>query len=202
MNLGWKLPLVLGGVCEERLLESYEAERDAHARDLVEWAVAVGQLMETLAAREAGRPDPYPKSDRSSGYGQGRSAPPLRGGVLVDEQCRDDLPVGSLLRQPTVRRPDGRMCRLDDLVGRGFAVIGRKESDLQLGPAAAHLLERLGARTLALEDLEVTEGELDQGFDPHPAVVLRPDRYVFGVVDDDWDLDRLVGELGRKLALR
>jgi hypothetical protein len=32
--------------------------------------------------------------------------------------------------------------------------------------------------------------------------VIRPDRYVFGVVDDDWDLDRLLGELGRKLALR
>ena len=31
---------------------------------------------------------------------------------------------------------------------------------------------------------------------------LRPDRYVFGVVDDDGDLDRLLIELGRKLALR
>ena len=31
------------GVCDARLLESYAAERDAHARDLVEWAVAVGK---------------------------------------------------------------------------------------------------------------------------------------------------------------
>jgi len=31
--------------------------------------------------------------------------------------------------------------------------------------------------------------------------VLRPDRSIFGVVDEEWDLDRLVGELGRKLAL-
>ena len=38
--------------------------------------------------------------------------------------------------------------------------------------------------------------------DAHPAVVLRPDRYVFGVVDEEWDLDRLLAELGRKLALR
>ena len=33
VNLGWKIPLVHAGICERRLLESYAAERDAHARD-------------------------------------------------------------------------------------------------------------------------------------------------------------------------
>jgi 2-polyprenyl-6-methoxyphenol hydroxylase-like FAD-dependent oxidoreductase len=59
VNLGWKIPLVHSGACDVSLLDSYEAERDAHARDLVEWAVAVGRLMETLAAREAGEPAPH-----------------------------------------------------------------------------------------------------------------------------------------------
>ena len=36
VNLGWKIPLVLDGVCDESLLDSYGAERDAHARELVE----------------------------------------------------------------------------------------------------------------------------------------------------------------------
>jgi hypothetical protein len=63
------------------------------------------------------------------------------------------------------------------------------------------VLERLGGRTVSLECLEVVEGEMDNLFDAHPAMVLRPDRYVFGVVDDTWDLDRLLVELGRKLAL-
>jgi hypothetical protein len=31
---------------------------------------------------------------------------------------------------------------------------------------------------------------------------VRPDRYVFGVVDKEWDLDRLLVELGRRLELR
>jgi hypothetical protein len=43
---------------------------------------------------------------------------------------------------------------------------------------------------------------MDRLFDAHPAAVLRPDRYVFGVVDEEWDLDRLLALLGRKLALR
>jgi 3-(3-hydroxy-phenyl)propionate hydroxylase len=201
VNLGWKLPLVKRGLCGDALLESYEAERDAHARDLVEWAVAVGKLMETLAAREAGRPDPHPATDASAGYGQGRTAPPLRGGVLLDAQSNGAHPVGQPMRQPTVRRPGGEPFRLDDLLGRGFAVIARKQSDLRLGSKAEAVLSRLGGRSVHLEGLEVVEGELDRLFDAHPAVLLRPDRYVFGVVDETSDLDRLLLELGRKLVL-
>jgi 3-(3-hydroxy-phenyl)propionate hydroxylase len=202
VNLGWKIPLAHSGACDERLLETYAEERDAHARDLVEWAVAVGRLMETLAAREAGRPDPHAATDASAGYGQGRTAPPLRGGVLVDTQTRGKHPVGVLLQQPTIRRSDGTECRLDELIGPGFAVVGRKQSDLRLGPEADAVLRRLEGRAVSLEDLEVTRGEMDRLFDAHPAAVLRPDRYVFGVVDEEWDLDRLLALLGRKLALR
>lgn len=35
INLAWKLPLLLNGVCSEKLLSSYQQERDAHAHDLV-----------------------------------------------------------------------------------------------------------------------------------------------------------------------
>ena len=202
VNLGWKLPLVHSGICDERLLESYEAERDAHARDLVEWAVATGQLMETLAAREAGQPDPHAETDRSAGYGQGRTAPPLRDGVLIADQICDESAVGFVMRQPTVRDTEGFETRLDERIGHSFAVVGRKHSDLRLSAESRALLQRIGGRQVALEGLEVTRGELDNLFDAHAAAVIRPDRYVFGVVDDDWNLDRLLGELGRKLALR
>ena len=201
VNLGWKIPLVLSGLCDGSLLDSYAAERDAHARDLVDWAVAIGQLMEKLAAHEAGRPDPYPAVDQRSGYGQGRTAPPLRDGVLVEEQAGGEHPVGVLLRQPTVRDPNGRECRLDELIGPSFAVVARNESDLQLGPEARAILKKLDGRTLSLAGLEVTEGEADRLFEQHAATVVRPDRYVFGVVDAEWDLDRLLIELARKLAL-
>jgi 3-(3-hydroxy-phenyl)propionate hydroxylase len=201
VNLGWKLPLVHAGLCGDGLLDSYAAERDAHARDLVEWAVAIGKLMETLAAREAGLPDPH-VADQSAGYGQGRSAPPLRDGVLIKQQVGDDLPAGLLLRQPTVGTPDGSVCRLDELLGKGFAIIGRKPADAELGKHANALFQRLGGRRLSIEGLEVTEGAQDHLFERHAAALVRLDRYVFGVVDADWDLDALVVELARTLALR
>ena len=59
-----------------------------------------------------------------------------------------------------------------------------------------------GSGLYGLEGLEVVRGEMDQLFDGHPAVVVRPDRHIFGLVDEKWSLDRLLAELGRKLALR
>ena len=48
----------------------------------------------------------------------------------------------------------------------------------------------------------MVEGKLDSLCETHPAVVVRPDRLIFGVVDADHDLDRLLGELARKVWLR
>jgi 3-(3-hydroxy-phenyl)propionate hydroxylase len=200
VNLGWKIPLVLGNLCDESLLESYAAERDPHARDLVDRAVSVGKLMETLAAREAGLADPHPPESINIDI-TGPIVPPMQDGVFISEQCEGEPPVGELLRQPVVRNHDGIVQRLDEFLGRGFCVIGRKSADLTLCDEASSILERLRAKRIALEDLQLVEGELDSVFDAHPAVVLRPDRYVFGVVDEEWNLDRLVIELGRQLFL-
>ena len=201
VNLGWKIPLVVAGICDVSMLRSYAAERDAHARDLVEWAVAIGQLMETLAAREAGLPDPYPV-DQGAGYGQGRTAPPLRGGILMMEQAESgNGSIGMMLRQPTVCSREGETSRLDEILGAGFAVVGRCTRDLVVGDEAADVIARLGGRIVSLDGLEVIEGEMDRVFEEHAAVVLRPDRTIFGVVDDDWDLDRLILQLEEKIGL-
>ena len=201
VNLGWKIPLVHAGVCEPALLESYAAERDAHARDLVEWAVAIGKLMETLAAREAGLPDPH-VADMSSGYGQGRAIPPLRSGVLIEEQVRGDAATGNQLAQPDVVDAQGVEQRFDELLGRSFAVVARDAAALALSAESHAILDRLDARRVLISDLRVKGGTHDRLFENHPAAILRPDRYVFGVVDDHWSLDRLVSELARKLSLR
>ena len=200
VNLGWKIPLVLAGVCDESLLESYQTERDPHARELVDRAVSVGKLMETLAAREAGLPDPHPPESIDIDIA-GPIVPPMRAGIWIPEQAAADQRVGGLLRQPAVRDSNGIEQRLDEFLGRGFCLVGRKSTDLALGDEANAVFQRLGGRRVVLEDLQVVSGDLDAAFDAHAAVVLRPDRYIFGVVDENWNLDRLMIELGRQLRL-
>jgi 3-(3-hydroxy-phenyl)propionate hydroxylase len=200
--LGWKLPLVLSGESDAALLDSYQAERGPHAHDLVDRAVGIGQLMETVAAREAGRPDPYSDAELRAAPADGQVVPPIRAGILLDAQIGENSRVGRLLAQPDVRDADGTTGRLDAWLGGGFAVLGRTPDDLRLAAEARAIVDRLGVRQVAIDGFEVVEGWLDPLFEEHAAVVVRPDRLIFGVVDESHDLDAIVLELGRKLALR
>ncbi len=202
INLAWKLPLVLDGTAAPSLLDSYAAERDGHARDLVEWAVAIGQLMETLAAAEAaGQGQPPTGEHVSAGYGQGRTVPPLRGGVIVEEQVGDGNATGHLFRQPTVRTTAGEDVMLDELLGPGFAVVGRTGADLAMSEASRRILTRLGGRTVSLANVDTRLGKVDALFEKHAAAIVRPDRYVFGVTDEHLSLDDLAHRLSASMHL-
>lgn len=129
---------------------------------------------------------------------------------------------GTLPPQPVVRRYDGRPVRLDDALGHGWAVIG-----IGIDPRAALgsdvlTWERVGAtfatvfpagarpqgdvgdgrRKAGLVDLEDTDDTLTgwlhrAGHKPGCVLVLRPDKYVFGVADDAHALSSaLVEQLG------
>lgn len=200
VNIGWKIPLVQRGVCGDGLLDSYAAERDAHARDVVAGAVTVGKLMEVIAAREAGRPDPHeiPVGQAPAGP----AMPPIRGGLLMPGQTADGARVGHLVRQPRVRAPGGDHVRFDTLLGSGFALVGRTEADLELGRKAEAIANRLDVRRVSLAGIEVVEGELDRLFQSHPAALIRPDRIVYGVADASTVQDDLLIRLADQAALR
>ena len=208
INLAWKLPMVTAGLAEPHLLDSYQAERSAHAHDLVDWAVAIGHLMEHLAdverAERAGAPPPAaPGALKSAGYGQGREAPPLRAGVIVAEQVSDEGLTGYLLRQPTVDTPDGRTVRFDELLGPGFALVSAKPSieSLGLSRRSRDLMTTLDIPFVSLEGVHASEGRFDDVIAEVDAVIVRPDRYVFGHTDANRDVDALLDELQQSLYL-
>lgn len=205
INICWKLPMVIRGHAADELLDTYQAERDAHAHDLVEWAVSIGRLMEHLADVEAAeradeQPPETPPELRSAGYGQGREQPPLRKGVLIETQVSQEGVTGYLLSQPIVAATDGE-CRLDDLLGPGFAIVGKRQADLKLSDTSAAIVAALDARLVSLQGLETTRGHFDRAFAFTNALIVRPDRHVFGHVDAQHSLDELVAELARKLHL-
>jgi 3-(3-hydroxy-phenyl)propionate hydroxylase len=211
VNLAWKLPMVIRGVADDQLLDSYFAERNAHAHDLVDWAVAIGRLMEHTAEEERcareGLPAPEaPAELKSSGYGQGREQPPIRDGVVILEQVSDTGSTGYLLNQPIVRNEAGEEVRLDELLGPGFAVVTRKavsreKGRLDLGDQSRALLDRIGASVVSLDGLEIVRGHFDRLFEQHDAAIVRPDGLVFGHTTSSLTLDELIEALADKLAL-
>ncbi len=206
INLAWKLPLVLRGVAGDALLDTYQAERDAHAHDLTDWAVAIGRLMEHQAAIEAaeraGQPAPSaPPALRSAGYGQGREQPPLRAGCVLTGQVSDNGSAGYLFRQPIVTDVHGNERRLDDVLGHGFVLVGRTPADVEISPAARAIVERLGGTTASIAGLEPVQGRFDAVFDAHAAVLVRPDHYVFGHTTDTLDASALCLALAEQVGM-
>ena len=85
-NLTWKLALVLDGRADDRLLDTYEAERRPYARRVVQMAIAVGWLMtgggpRTSSIRRAALRLVTPPARREQGHAA--AGPAFRNGPLV-----------------------------------------------------------------------------------------------------------------------
>ncbi|TFV67815.1 UNVERIFIED_ORG: FAD-dependent oxidoreductase [Bacillus sp. AZ43] len=124
-QLAWKLAAVLAGEADDALLDSYQAEREPHARALIRMALLLGALMTgggragdvvrhwSLAAVRR-----IPAVARLATDSR---TPPLPRGPLVERRGRAGRRLaGSLVPQPEVL-VDGRPCRLDDVLGDGWA---------------------------------------------------------------------------------
>jgi 3-(3-hydroxy-phenyl)propionate hydroxylase len=203
VNLAWKFAAVMRWGMPATLMDSYEAERRPHAQALIRMALRIGRFMQ-------------PKSRASAMVMQAllRAAcfvAPVRDYVLqlrfkpkprlqsgwFEAQASRDRP--ELLPQPMVDCPDRSVCRLDELLGNGFAVLGW-DSPAFRAHARAFAPAGVPVRVVALhranEDFLSFDGDADvaQARDASgaleafldalraDALVLRPDRYWFRVV--------------------
>ncbi|MEM8936098.1 MAG: bifunctional 3-(3-hydroxy-phenyl)propionate/3-hydroxycinnamic acid hydroxylase [Pseudomonadota bacterium] len=206
INLAWKLPLVIRGDVNEKLLDTYPLERAAHAEDLVDWAVSIGKLMEFFTASEAasrsGAPAPEKTPEKSAGYGQGRTIPPLREGLLLSDQVSNAGTTGYQIAQPIVKDRAGQEFRLDEALGAGFAIVARNAEEIGL---SADSTINVGPISLKIVDLSVyslVRGEFDHVFETEAAVIVRPDRFIFGHTTEELSLDALIEELTQQLQIR
>ena len=208
INLAWKMELIAKGVCSAEgvdvLLNSYEKERTAHATDMVEWAVSIGMLMEHLARVEGAQRDGLPPPEtppalQSSGYGQGREAPPIRDGLVVLQQVSDKGSTGYLFSQPIVTSGQGESFKLDGLLGRGFALV--HNVDLALNDASQQIVEVLGIKTIDIRGLQEEKGHIDNLFKDSGCALVRPDRIVYGHTTKNLNENDLLAQLAAQLCL-
>ncbi|WP_104528535.1 bifunctional 3-(3-hydroxy-phenyl)propionate/3-hydroxycinnamic acid hydroxylase [Blastococcus saxobsidens] len=124
-QLAWKLAAVLAGEAGDDLLDTYQAEREPHARALIRVALLLGALMTgggrggavvRRAVLAAVRRIPA-----VARLATDSRTPPLRRGLLVERRGRAGRRLaGTLVPQPEVL-VEGLPCRLDDVLGDGDA---------------------------------------------------------------------------------
>ena len=177
MNLAWKIDARLNGA-PDSLLDTYEAERKPHVRTYAAAAAAAANAVEHLA-ENPGHPDEVPSL---------LDIPfpvPTLGEGLHDETSGA---AGTLSIQP--RLDNGR--RLDDVVGYNFVVIGDPSVVGGVEESTTRVWERLRAPIFTSVDLATR-----QWLNEHRAhaVIVRPDRYVFGAAANSAQLDQLSRQL-------
>ncbi len=170
-QVAWKLADVLAGRADESLLDTYQAEREPHARALIRMAQLLGTLM-TRGGRAgaAVRRGVLPLVRRVPAVGEFATSghtPPLREGPLVERRgAAGRRLAGTLLPQPTVL-VDGLRCRLDDVLGAGPSRLVRLNGDsVHVAAAGTELNVHTPELARWLRESGATE------------VVVRPDRIV------------------------
>ena len=181
-NLAWKLGLVLDDKADDRLLDTYQAaaERDR-----------------TFLGGNAPPMPPFPK---------------LIDGLLYRPDGSHLQPGAGLLSPHGAVDIDGQHIRLDDAVnaGSGFVVIARGfDPERTLNQRVRDALSVVGTRYVALSlpgPMHATadvEGRLDAFLDANgwAAMIVRPDFYIYGGVEEAEDLavltEALIADLNK-----
>ncbi|KAA1002396.1 bifunctional 3-(3-hydroxy-phenyl)propionate/3-hydroxycinnamic acid hydroxylase [Paraburkholderia panacisoli] len=178
-NLAWKLADVVGGRLPDSLLDTYESEREPHVREFIETAVQLGTVIQATDRAAADTRD----REMTAAIRQFKTPQPRLG-----DGYHDAAQGGQIAPQPC--GADG--ARLDDAVGYRFALVALDE--LAQHAQAALDTERdqpvvvVPAGDGALRDWLASTGAR--------AVLLRPDRYVYGVANDPAGVDALLERTG------
>jgi len=174
-NLAWKLAAIVRHGADESLLDSYQTEREPHTRALIERAIGMGRVVCTADRAAAAARDEAMLAQRRAG-----AQAPLPAPLDFAQGCllAGSNGAGGLFPQPWAER-DGAALRLDDVLGaeawlisRSTPVIGRTLAPLTAVGLDDPILAPFRERLITWLD--------KQGAD---AVLVRPDRYVFGTGD-------------------
>lgn len=167
-NLGWKLGMIASGQASDPLLDAYQGEREPHVRAMIGMAMMMGKTVCITDPTAAAERDRQMLAARAAGQSpDGRiDAPSLQMGVLL----ADNPTAGSYFPQfPSLSGHE----RLDDVLGPDAWLITRCAP-----PTAA------GVVSVSLEDDRLSDFKpaLTDWLSNHQAeaVLVRPDRYVFG----------------------
>jgi 3-(3-hydroxy-phenyl)propionate hydroxylase len=200
-NLGWKLACVVKGLGRSELIDTYDAERRAHAAAMIKISQMAGLLVrQTRRSTALFRDvltrawDVMPPLKRYIVEMRYKPMPRYTSGIVV--QGSGDA-AGRMFIQPSVVTREGNSMLLDDVLGPWFAMVAWSGNPrAHLDEDARQVWKSLGDRFITVrpmtqlhwpepgdDDLTVVgdaTGAVKNWFDAHEgsSVMLRPDRFV------------------------
>jgi 2-polyprenyl-6-methoxyphenol hydroxylase-like FAD-dependent oxidoreductase len=209
-NLTWKLDLVLRGKAGPEFLDSYAAEREPNARATVMESMRVGQTViirdpEKAKARDAQLVAMQEAKAQANAGGSKELIAFRVPGYQAGFRASAGVAAGDVFPQARVSK-DGREGLFDDVVGRGFLIIGRNgDPSAALSADERAFWTALGGRVGQFGEgagrVQDIEGQYTRLMDEYGCDVLvkRPDYYLFGACKSARDLPALIADLRAQL---
>ncbi|HEX5370655.1 MAG TPA: bifunctional 3-(3-hydroxy-phenyl)propionate/3-hydroxycinnamic acid hydroxylase [Dehalococcoidia bacterium] len=205
-NLAWKLDLVLTGVSPDAILDTYEAEREPHARATVIESALVGENVIERDLEKARQRDErlLALSAQMQAAADKRLIAYRVPGIKAGLMARHAAAAGDTFPQAMVVSR-GVHGRFDDLAGRGFLMLARNaDPESVLTAVDLSFWRALGGRTIRLDDgsLLDSEGVFTRLLDEYhcDVIVKRPDNYIFGAASSIQDVPELMADLRDQLS--
>ena len=89
---------------------------------------------------------------------------------------------------------------LDRIINGNFAVL-TKESNLDLSDKAKSIIDLLDIKLVTIEPNDDSEERLKTVFEKYKAVLVRPDKYTYGGVEDISSLSEMIESLEKEFSL-
>lgn len=185
-HLSFLFDLIFDGKADDSILDTYHEERWPHCEKVINRASRTGLQLSTTSKRK--------QLKRNFGFWLVRMFPKL-GGVANSD---DRFPAykagligtghrlcGRRLCQPEVVDASGHRTLLDEVIGHGFALLVSEPAE---GESISWFKGEFGGSVFVIgKDFLDTDGKLTE-FTEGSAVLVRPDRYIFGANENGNDL--------------
>ena len=172
-NISWKLDLVLRDKAKKEILDTYQKERHSHAKWTIAQTVTIGQVIEGFCAAAEG------KEYEPKGPSYDVNFPHIPSGIYSNPE---DMITGVPIPQPIISLKDKKQM-LDREISSCFAIL-TKEINLDLSEKATAIKNLLNIKVIEIDSDDDSENRLKAVFEKYAAVLVRPDKYTYGGVDD------------------
>ncbi len=189
-NVSWKLDLLLKNKANEGILDTYQKERHSHAKWTIAQTVTIGQVIEGFCAAAEG------KEYEPKGPSYDVNFPHIPSGIYSDPS---DMITGVPIPQPVISL-NNKKEMLDRVISSNFAIL-TKESNFDLSEKAKTIVELLDIKTITINSNDDSEQRLKTIFEKYTAVLVRPDKYTYGGVNDISSLSNMIESLQSEFSL-
>lgn len=199
-NLAWKLDFILKGKCSDKILDTYQAEREPHVRFITEKAIELGRIQTIKDFEKAKeRDERFMALRRSNQAPEKIKLPALHSGLIANN--------GNIFPQANISSPE-RTTLFDNFTKKGWVIVNWSENGFpDLGKSEEEILSKIEVQKITLGDsfnknVFKDDTKLYQKwFTENNCLfaIVRPDWYIYGTAQNISDLNILISELGENL---